>query len=153
MVGPILTRVVEEREWEDGELVEVSRNYFGFCVETGSVFYFGEDVDDYEDGEIVGHDGAWRAFDNGNLPGLMMPGIVLLGASYFQEFAEDIAMDRAIIVRMDMELEVPLDTYTNCLVTFETTPIEPFAKDWKVYAPGVGLIKDEAAELVSIVTP
>lgn len=151
MVGPIETRVVEERESEDGELIEVSRNFFAICNETNSVFYFGEDVDIYEDGVIVSHEGAWRAFEDDNEPGLMMPGIVLLGASYFQEIAPEVAMDRAVIVRMDAEQETPAGTFENCLITFETTPLEPFAKDWKVYAPGVGLIKDEAAELVSIV--
>jgi hypothetical protein len=153
LIGPVLTRVVEEREWVDGELVEVSRNFFAFCIETSSVFYFGEDVDIYEDGVIVSHEGEWRAFDNENEPGLMMPGIILLGSSFFQEIAPDIAMDRAVIVKMDAELEVPLDTYSDCVVIFETTPLEPFAKDWKFYAPGVGLIKDGPAELVSIVTP
>ena len=53
--------MVEERETEDGELVEVSRNFFAICEETNSVFYFGEEVDDDEDGEIVGHEGAWLA--------------------------------------------------------------------------------------------
>jgi hypothetical protein len=153
MIGSILTRVVEEREEVDGELVEVSRNFFAICIETNSVFYFGEDVDIYEDGVVVSHEGEWRAFQNGNEPGLMMPGIILLGSSFFQEVAPDVAMDRAVIVKMDAELEVPLDTYVDCVVVFETSPLEPFAKDWKFYAPGVGLIKDGPAELVSIVTP
>src|SRR6185436_18826581 len=55
-VNGIETRVVEERESEDGELVEVSRNFFATCVQTGSVFYFGEEVDVYEGGEIVDHE-------------------------------------------------------------------------------------------------
>jgi hypothetical protein len=55
------TRVVEERETENGELVEVSRNYFAVCKPSNDIYYFGEDVDDYEDGEIVGHGGAWLA--------------------------------------------------------------------------------------------
>ena len=153
MVDSIETRVVEEEEYEDGELVEISRNFFAICVETNSVFYFGEDVDIYEDGEIVSHDGAWRAFENGNQPGLMMPGIVLLGAAYFQEIAEDLAMDQAVNVAMDAEVETPLDTYENCLLTFETTPLEPNAMDWKAYAPGVGLIMDGPALLIGVSGP
>ena len=153
MVNGVETRVVEEVEWEDGELVEISRNYFAICNETNSVFYFGEDVDIYEDGEIVSHEGAWIAFSDGAEPGLMMPGIVLLGARYFQEIAPDVAMDRAEIVEMDATIETPAGTFDDCLVTFETTPLEPDAKDFKLYAPGVGLIKDGAAELVGIVTP
>jgi hypothetical protein len=153
MVGDVETRVVEEMEWEDGELIEVSRNFFAICIETNSVFYFGEDVDIFNEDGSVSHEGAWRAFENGNEPGLMMPGIILLGASYFQEVAPDVALDRATIVSMDAELETPLDMFENCLITYETTPLEPNAKDWKFYAPGVGLIKDGPAELVEIVMP
>ena len=57
----VYARVVEEREWKDGELVEVSRNFYARCVQTSDIFYFGEDVDIYEDGVIVSHDGAWLA--------------------------------------------------------------------------------------------
>ena len=73
----VIARVVEERESEDGELVEVSRNWFARCVETGDIFYFGEEVDDYEDGEIVGHEGGWQAGKNGAVPGIIMPGTFL----------------------------------------------------------------------------
>ena len=55
-------RVVEERESEDGELKEVSRNFFAFCKKTGNLFYFGEEVDDYDsEGNVVSHSGGWRA--------------------------------------------------------------------------------------------
>ena len=53
IVDGIETRVVEEKETEGGNLVEVSRNYFAICKPTNNAFYFGEDVDMYEDGEIV----------------------------------------------------------------------------------------------------
>ena len=47
-LGTIPTRVVEEREWVDDELEEVSRNFFARCTETNDVFYFGEDVDIFD---------------------------------------------------------------------------------------------------------
>ena len=50
--------MVEEREWKKGELHEVSRNYFAMCEQTKDVFYFGEDVDYYENGKVVKHDGT-----------------------------------------------------------------------------------------------
>jgi hypothetical protein len=37
--------------------VEISRNYFAMCKPTSNAIYFGEDVDIYEDGEIVSHEG------------------------------------------------------------------------------------------------
>jgi hypothetical protein len=51
------TRVLEERETEDGEVVEISRNYFAVCKPTNDILYFGEEVDDYEAGKTVNHEG------------------------------------------------------------------------------------------------
>ncbi len=142
MIGNVETRVVEERETANGELIEISRNFYALCRQTSSVFYFGEETDIYEEGEIVSHSGAWRA-DSGNAEaGLMIPGIVLLGASYYQEMAPGVAMDRAEIVSIAETLTTPAGTFENCLKTEETTPLEPKAKEYKYYAPGVGLIKD-----------
>jgi hypothetical protein len=84
MVGEVETRVVEERETVNGELIEISRNFFAICTQTNSVFYFGEETDINEDGEIVSHSGAWRADSGDAKAGLMIPGIILLGARYYQ---------------------------------------------------------------------
>lgn len=141
-VGNVETRVVEERETVNDTVVEISRNYYAICTQTNSVLYFGEDVDIYEEGQIVGHGGSWRA-DSGNAEaGLMIPGIILLGARYYQEIAPDVAMDRAEIVSTNEILETPAGRFENCLKTEETTPLEPKAKEHKLYAPGIGLIKD-----------
>src|SRR5829696_5965086 len=73
-VGGVDTRVVREREWKGGQLIEVSRNYFAVHPATGDVYYFGEDVDMYKSGKIVSHEGSWRHGNNGASFGLMMPG-------------------------------------------------------------------------------
>lgn len=154
LVDGVLTRVQEERELEDGELVEVSRNFVASCRETGDVWYFGEDVDDYEDGEIVGHEGSWRAGDNGAEPGILMPGNPLTGARYFQEMAPEAgALDRAEVVGREDLFTVPAGTFPDVLHIVDTTPLEPGSADDKYYAYGWGLIKDAAAELVAVEPP
>lgn len=142
------TRVIEEREWIDDELVEVSRNYFAVCSKSGDVFYFGEDVDIYEDGKIIGHDGAWLAGVDGARPGLIMPNRFLLGSRYYQEVAPDVALDRAEHVAMGLTIETPAGVFHNCVMVVETTPLEPGSESVKIYAPGIGLIVDDAVELV-----
>lgn len=144
----VRARVVEERESEDGELVEVSRNWFARCRETGDVFYFGEEVDLYEDGEIVGSEGAWRAGEDGAQPGVIMPGTYLLGARYFQEIAPGEALDRALHTEMDLDVEVPAGDFERCVQVIETTPLEPDDESEKLYCPGVGLVFDDGVELV-----
>lgn len=152
-VDGVETRVVEEYETADGELVEISRNFFAFCVETGSVFYFGEEVDIYEEGEVVSHDGAWLAGEDGAEPGIIMPGTVLLGSRYFQEVAPGIALDRAEHVAMDLIVETDAGTFGGCLRVDETTPLEPGDISVKIYAPGLGLIVDDVLEIVEVVEP
>ncbi len=141
-IGDVLTRVVEEREFENGEIVEVSRNFFAICKSTGDVFYFGEEVDDYKDGKVVGHGGAWRADEKGCKAGIIMPGTVLLGARHYQEMAPN-AMDRAEVIVDDVTLKTPAGTFKNCIRIEETSPLEPEDISYKTYAPGIGLIQDE----------
>jgi hypothetical protein len=143
------TRVVEERETKDGQLVEVSRNYYAISRRSNSVFYFGEDVDIYSGGKVVGHEGAWRSGQNGARFGLMMPGIVLLGAKYYQEIAPGVAMDRAEIASLSEKAQTPMGNYENVLRVTETTPLEPRAREHKDYAAGVGLIQYGNLKLVN----
>ena len=142
------TRIVEEREEVDGELVEISRNFFTVCRPTDDVFYFGEEVDIYEDGEIVSHDGAWLAGKDGAQPGIIMPGRFLLGARYFNEVAPPVALDRAENAEDGLELATGAGNFEGCVLVVETTPLEPGSEGEKVYCPEVGLTRDNEVELV-----
>ena len=147
VVDGVETRVVEERESVDGALVEVSRNFFAISRRTSDVFYFGEDVDIYRDGKIVDHEGAWHSGEKGARFGLMMPGTPLVGARYQQEVAPKVAMDRAEVVSVTETMVTPAGTFAGCLKTEETTPLEK-GREYKLYAPFVGLIQDAGLRLV-----
>jgi hypothetical protein len=147
-IGTVRTRVVEEKESVNGELVEVSRNWFAICDPTNDVFYFGEAVDIFNEDGTTSHDGSWRAGVDGAVPGIIMPGTFLLGSRYFQEQAPDVAMDRAEHVEMGLEVDTPAGTFDQCVRVLETTPLEPNADSEKIYCPGVGLVIDDVVELV-----
>ncbi len=140
-VGNVETRIVEEAESENGKTIEISRNFFAFCKQTNSLYYFGEEVDMYKNGKIVSHDGAWIA-EGKNKPEVIMPGIILLGARYYQEIAPGVAMDRAEIISTSVTIKTPVGTFINTLKIEETTPLEPKAKEYKIYAAGIGLVKE-----------
>jgi hypothetical protein len=147
-VGKIKTRIVREREWINEELVEESKNFFAICKKTNDVFYFGEEVDIYEDGNIVSHEGSWLAGRDGAMPGIIMPGTFLLGSKYYQEMAPDVALDRAEHIAMGLTIETEAGEFDNCVEILETTPLEPDDESTKNYARGVGLIVDDVVELV-----
>ena len=147
-IAGIETRIIEEKETKADDLVEISKNYFAICTENNSVFYFGEDVDIYENGQVTNHDGSWiHGVDNARA-GLMMPGLALLGSKFFQEVAPDVALDRSLIVSLDEKVKTPAGVFGDSLKTKETTPLEPSAKDFKWYAPNIGLVKSNTLILV-----
>lgn len=146
-IAGIETRVMEERETVDGELIEISRNFFAICKQTKDVFYFGEEVDIYKDGKIVAHEGAWIHGKNNARAGMMMPGEAIVGAAYYQEVAPKEAMDRAKIVDLNTTLKTPAGEFRGCLKVQEENPLDN-EKEFKIHAPGIGLVQDEDLLLV-----
>jgi hypothetical protein len=105
-------------------------------------------------------EGSWEAGVDGAMPGLIMPGTILLGAKYFQEQAEE-AMDRGQIEKMGLEWPVDADEdeddfeFTDCIEIIDTNPTEADEcdagsddADIKIYCPGVGLVQDEELLMV-----
>jgi hypothetical protein len=145
-VDGVQVGVLEERETKDGKLAEVSRNFFATDKNTGDVYYFGEDVDNYKGGKVVDHESAWRAGEKGARFGLMIPGRPRAGDRFYQEIAPRVAMDRVEIVSTDETVRTPAGTFEHCVHLKETTPLEGDVSH-KWHAPGVGLIKDDEFEL------
>lgn len=147
MVGDVETRVIEEREFKNGRLVEVSRNFFAMDKKSQDVYYFGEDVDDYEDGKVVAHSGEWRAGTGGARAGLYMAGKPVVGMRYYMEIHPEVAMDRAEIYQVEATVETPGGTFDQVLIVTESSPLEPGEESYKRYAPNVGMIFDDGLEL------
>jgi hypothetical protein len=149
MVDGVETRVVEEREVAEGQLSEVSRNFFAISRVTGDVYYFGEDSETYKDGKVSGIEGSWLSGVNGAHFGLAMPATPLLGARYYQEMAPKVAMDRAEVTSLDEKLETPSGRFEHCLKTVETSAVEP-GRESKLYTAGIGLILDGDLKLTKV---
>jgi hypothetical protein len=146
LVDGVMTGVLEEREEKDGQLIEVSRNFFATDRKTGDVYYFGEDVDNYKDGRIINHESAWLAGVKSARFGLMILGKPKPGNKFYQEIAPKVALDRVEVVSVDETVRTPAGTFHHCVHLRETTPLEPDVSH-KYYAPGVGMIKDDEFEL------
>ena len=147
--GPVIAGVQSfaqrDREFEDGLLVEETFDYFAQDT-LGNVWYLGEDVTTFEyddEGNLIGtsSEGAWRAGVNGASAGFIMPADLVVGFNYFQEFAPaDEALDQGTIFAFIDELILEFGTFRDVLQVFETTELEPDAREFKYYAPGIGLI-------------
>lgn len=142
----VSTRVVEEREWEDGELLEVSWNYIAQAGD-GTICYFGEDVDIYEEGGGISHDGAWCADEPSNAPGILMPAEPRPGLEFPLEIAPGVAEDMARIVGAG-PTSVVAGRFDETIRFRETNPLDGDV-GYKVFASGAGMIVDGPLELLS----
>lgn len=149
VVDGVTTRVIEERETKGGALKEVSRNYYAIDPKTGDVYYFGEDVDIYENGKVAKHEGEWLSGKDGARFGLFIPGEAKVGDKFYQEIAPKKAMDRFEVISIAEKVETPAGKYENVVKTEETTPLEP-DKSHKWFAPGVGMIRDGELVLTKV---
>lgn len=147
------TRVVEERESVNGQLVKVTRNFYAIGQRTNSVFLFGEVVDEYKDGKITGHEGSWTAGHNNARFGMMMPGVPLLQARYYQETSLGVAQDRSEIVGLSETVTTPAGEFQRVVKVRETTPLVPAQREYKYYAWGVGLVQHDDLRLVKAGKP
>jgi hypothetical protein len=144
----IRTRVVESREEENGQPVEVTRNFFAIDQATGDVFYFGEEVNMYQRGGVIVQSGSWLAYTDAARPGLVMPGTPMVGMRYYQEVAPGAAMDRAEVISVSETVKTPAGEFEDCLVTMESSALEA-AIEHKAYAPDIGLVQDQSHSLLS----
>jgi hypothetical protein len=149
VIDGVETRVVEDREMKNGALVELTRDYYAIDSAINDVYYFGEDVDVYRSGKVVGHEGAWMSGVKGAKFGLMMPGTPKAGHKFYQEQAPGIGMDRAEILSTGEKVTTPSGTFDHCIHVVETSALEKGLRDHKWYAAGVGPVKDGKLLLVS----
>ena len=145
LVARVWTRVIEEREWVDGALAEVSRNYVVEAYD-GTVCYFGEDVDVYEDGRVVSHEGSWRADVGTSMPGILMPADPRVGTGFYMERSRGVAEDQGFVVESE-PASVPAGNFSETVTIEEYDPFDD-SVDIKVYGDGVGLLIDEELELL-----
>lgn len=148
MIDGVKTRVLLDREFKGGSLVEQTRDYYAIDKVTGDVYYFGEDVNNVKNGKVVGHEGVWHSGVNGAHFGLMMPANPRAGMKYYQEWSPGIAMDRAEILPGDKNITTPAGDFAHAIGARETTPLEPGVTEYKWYARGVGPVMDDNLRLV-----
>ena len=143
MVYGVETRVVWDRVWLDGELIEDTKDWYA-QNKNGDVWYFGEDTKELIDGKIVTTKGSWEAGVDGAKPGIIMKGNPVIGDSYRQEYYAGIVEDSGKIVALNESVSVPFGSFTGCVKTFDWTPIEPGITENKYYCPGMGGVALEA---------
>lgn len=151
----VTTVEVHDTVTTNGELTEDTLDWLAQDRD-GNVWYFGENTEELIGGRPTTLAGTFVAGENGARPGIIMEAHPAIGDFYRQEFDLGNAEDFAEVSNLSATVTVPFGTFTNCLQTTETTPLEPDLHEGKWYAPGVGniltqdLITGEKSELIRI---
>jgi hypothetical protein len=132
-------RVVRDTVSEDGELVEDTRDWYA-QDSAGNVWYLGEDTAEFEDGKIASREGSFEAGVDGALAGVIMPADPDPGMSYRQEYYHGEAEDNGEVLATGQQAKVVAGHYDRALLTADTNTLEPRVLEYKLYAPGVGLV-------------
>ncbi|HXF10617.1 MAG TPA: hypothetical protein VN625_07510 [Desulfuromonadaceae bacterium] len=131
---------VEDLEYDAaGVLKEATLDYFA-QDDNGNVYYLGEDVDEYKDGQVSGHNGAWLYGKDTQKLGLIMPAHPKKGQKFKSEDAAPITWEEDEVVSLSENATVPAGTYANCLKIKEQA--SDGDTEYKLYAPGVGCIQE-----------
>jgi hypothetical protein len=130
-------RVVHDVVSQGGEPVEITEDWYAQDAD-GNVWYLGEDTAEYENRKVVSTAGSWEAGVDGAQPGIAMPVDPRPGLAYRQEYYAGEAEDRAKVLSIGEQAQVPFGHFTNVLLTKDLVPTEPRVLEYKLYAPGVG---------------
>jgi hypothetical protein len=119
----------------DGRIHEVALDWYA-QDDSGAVWYFGEDVFNYEDGVVADTDGTWVAGEDG-LPGMIMPADPQAGDAYRPENVADVAFEEVVVDDVGLTLDGPRGPVEGGIVGVENHLLEGHYED-KWFAPGYG---------------
>jgi len=144
--------ILQETEFVDGAIDEISLNYFAQS-DDGVVHYFGEVVDAYEDGAVVGHEGSWLVGGptlpedppetaTATVPGVFMPAQPAEGDSWKPEDLFPVVDETVTVLDDDVKFQVTAGKFEHGLKVGETSQLSE-GTELKWYAPGVGFAKSK----------
>ena len=134
--------VIEDRAFEDGELVERTLDYFA-QDDGGTVYYLGEHVANIRRGRVVSHRGSWLFGKHTDVLGVAMPANPTLGAQWRFEDVPGITVESDRVEETGLRARVRRGgrLYTDVIRVQEF--IQPEGDvEYKLYAPGTGLIAE-----------
>ena len=131
----------------DGRIQEVAIDYFA-QADDGSVWYFGEDVANYEDGTVADHDGAWLAGKDGP-PGMIMPADPRVGDVYRSENIPGLVFEQDTVRSTTATVDGPRGPVQGAALVEEL--LMDGSVEEKAFAPGYGEFQARAKdELVTV---
>ena len=149
MIGDVNSVVVYDVDRSAGQVTEAELAFFA-QDEDGNVWNLGEYPEEYGDaGEFLGAPNTWIAGKRRAEAGIhMLASPEVTDTRYLQGWSPTIDfLDCANVVATDETATVPAGSFTDVLVTDETSPLEPDSgSQRKHHVPGVGIVRVDAID-------
>ncbi len=147
------TAVIQYVAYLDGRIQEVALDWYA-QADDGSVWYFGEDVFNYEDGKVADTEGTWIASDE-TPAAMIMPAKPAVGDVYRPENAPGLVFEEVRIEKIDQTVPGPSGNISGAI---EVSELHMDGKrEGKTFAPGYGEFSTGTAggdlEAVSLASP
>lgn len=133
----ITARVVHDVVTEGGQPVEVTDDWYA-QDRAGNVWYLGEYTTEYENGRPTTTEGSFEAGVDGAQAGIIMPVKPTVGLHYRQEYYRGHAEDKASVMSLREQVEVPFGHFRPVLMTRDLNPLNPKILEYKFFARGIG---------------
>ena len=140
---PVQAIIMADSGFEGGQLKEVALDYYAQS-DAGDVFYLGEDVNNYRDGQVANHEGSWLYGVHTDKLGIMFPATPTVGQRYRSEDVAGITSEDDEVVSIRESVTVPAGTYHDCAKIKET--LSDGDVEYKLYCPGVGIVQESSVD-------
>jgi hypothetical protein len=141
----VRTTVLTDVATHGARLLETTTDYYAQDAR-GNVWYFGEATKAYGPHGQVDTSGSWQAGVHNAKQGIVMTAHPQVGDTHRQEYQRGVAEDQYWLVDMATTLRVPFGSFTNAAHTIEWSRLEPSVIDEKFYVPGIGVVREVAAQ-------
>jgi hypothetical protein len=131
----IKTLISQFVSYLDGRIHEVALDWYG-QADDGAVWYFGEDVFNFQDGVVADTNGTWVTGKDGP-PGMIMPANPQLGVAFRPENIPGLVFEEVVVKQAGLTVPGPRGAVQGAIVGQENHLIEGFYED-KTFAPGYG---------------
>ena len=171
LIDDVRCIVVRDEVSVDGVITEGTNDWFAQAKD-GTVWYCGEETAEFETfkgdkpmkPELVDIDGSFKAGRDGDKPGIIFLANPAVGQVYIEEESLGNAEDATKILSIDYSFgkNAKLDQLVppklaqllckkDCVVTRNTSSLEPGVVEHKYYAPGIGVFLETAPQTGEVV--
>ncbi|MBB5166257.1 hypothetical protein [Mycobacterium sp. AZCC_0083] len=128
------TAIIQYVAYSDGRIHEVAIDSYA-QADDGSVWYFGEDVSNFEDGKVADTKGTWVASDK-TPAAMIMPAMPAVGNIYRPENAPEVVFEEVRVQKVNQTVAGPSGNISGAIEVMELHM--DGTREGKVFAPGYG---------------